>query len=230
MEIILEDENIILYRGFFSGVDFEVSLRKDSGEATLVISSSILNNPNYKTFYLKAYKDTIKRFKNIKELSLQFVPLNDEEEKRSQELVSSFSFSNDSKIIRKQKGQVFLENYFKTNLISESQDGITRTYLQDGANSFVNVSYLEIERKISTLFQDKELDLENQPLNVLVDRVVSQLERGQKREVSQTKPKTLVRKNNEGIIDAQTFLLLILVMGILMGSLYYFIAQNKCRY
>ena len=222
MEIILEDENIILYRGFFSGVDFEVSLRKDSGEATLVISSSILNNPNYKTFYLKAYKDTIKRFKNIKELSLQFVPLNDEEEKRSQELVSSFSFSNDSKIIRKQKGQVFLENYFKTNLISESQDGITRTYLQDGANSFVNVSYLEIERKISTLFQDKELDLENQPLNVLVDRVVSQLERGQKREVSQTKPKTLVRKNNEGIIDAQTFLLLILVMGILMGSLYYF--------
>ena len=211
MEIILEDENIILYRGFFSGVDFEVSLRKDSGEATLVISSSILNNPNYKTFYLKAYKDTIKRFKNIKELSLQFVPLNDEEEKRSQELVSSFSFSNDSKIIRKQKKQVFLENYFKTNLISESQDGITRTYLQDGANSFVNVSYLEIERKISTLFQDKELDLENQPLNVLVDRVVSQI-----------KPKTLVRKNNEGMIDAQTFLLLILVMGILMGSLYYF--------
>ena len=222
MEIILEDEDIILYRGFFSGVDFEVSLRKDSGEATLVISSSILNNPNYKTFYLKAYKDTIKRFKNIKELSLQFVPLNDEEEKRSQELVSSFSFSNDSKIIRKQKEQVFLENYFKTNLISESQDGITRTYLQDGTNSFVNVSYLEIERKISTLFQDKELDLENQPLNVLVDRVVSQLERGQKREVSQTKPKTLVRKNNEGMIDAQTFLLLILVMGILMGSLYYF--------
>lgn len=222
MEIILEDENIILYRGFFSGVDFEISLRKDSGEATLVISSSILNNPNYKTFYLKAYKDTIKRFKNIKKLSLQFVPLNDEEEKRSQELVSSFSFSNDSKIIRKQKEQVFLENYFKTNLISESQDGITRTYLQDGANSFVNVSYLEIERKISTLFQDKELDLENQPLNVLVDRVVSQLERGQKREVSQTKPKTLVRKNNEGMIDAQTFLLLILVMGILMGSLYYF--------
>ena len=222
MEIILEDEDIILYRGFFSGVDFEVSLRKDSGEATLVISSSILNNPNYKTFYLKAYKDTIKRFKNIKELSLQFVPLNDEEEKRSQELVSSFSFSNDSKIIRKQKEQVFLENYFNTNLISESQDGITRTYLQDGTNSFVNVSYLEIERKISTLFQDKELDLENQPLNVLVDRVVSQLERGQKREVSQTKPKTLVRKNNEGMIDAQTFLLLILVMGILMGSLYYF--------
>lgn len=222
MEIILEDEDIILYRGFFSGVDFEVSLRKDSGEATLVISSSILNNPNYKTFYLKAYKDTIKRFKNIKELSLQFVPLNDEEEKRSQELVSSFSFSNDSKIIRKQKEQVFLENYFKTNLISESQDGITRTYLQDGTNSFVNVSYLEIERKISTLFQNKELDLENQPLNVLVDRVVSQLERGQKREVSQTKPKTLVRKNNEGMIDAQTFLLLILVMGILMGSLYYF--------
>ena len=222
MEIILEDENIILYRGFFSGVDFEVSLRKDSGEATLVISSSILNNPNYKTFYLKAYKDTIKRFKNIKKLSLQFVPLNDEEEKRSQELVSNFSFSNDSKIVRKQKEQVFLENYFKTNLISESQDGITRTYLQDGTNSFVNVSYLEIERKISTLFQDKELDLENQPLNVLVDRVVSQLERGQKREVSQIKPKTLVRKNNEGMIDAQTFLLLILVMGILMGSLYYF--------
>ncbi len=52
--------------------------------------------------------------------------------------------------------------------------------------------------------------------------MVSQLERGQKREVSQTKPKTLVRKNNEGMIDAQTFLLLILVMGILMGSLYYF--------
>ena len=117
MEIILEDEDIILYRGFFSGVDFEVSLRKDSGEATLVISSSILNNLNYKTFYLKAYKDTIKRLKNIKELSLQFVPLNDEEEKRSQELVSSFSFSNDSKIIRKRKEQVFLENYFKTNLI-----------------------------------------------------------------------------------------------------------------
>ena len=131
MEIILEDENIILYRGFFSGVDFEVSLRKESGEAILVISSSILNNPNYKTFYLKAYKDTIKRFKNIKELSLQFVPLNDEEEKRSQELVSSFSFSNNSKIIRKQKEQVFLENYFKTNLISECQDGIIKTYLQD---------------------------------------------------------------------------------------------------
>lgn len=222
MEIILEDENIILYRGFFSGVDFEVFLKKDSGEATLVISSSILKNPNYKTFYLKAYKDTVKRFKNIKELSLQFVPLNDEEEKKSQELVSSFSFSNDSKIIRKRKEQVLLENYFKTNLILESQDGIAKTYLQDEVNSFVNISYLDVEREISTLFQNKELELENQPLKVLAERVVSQLERGQKGEVSQIKPKTLVRKNNEGMIDAQTFLLLILVMGLLMGSLYYF--------
>ena len=86
MENILEDEKMILYRGFFYGVDYEVQVEKKSKVGTMIISSSILSHPNYKSLYLNSYRKTLTNLPELKNIVISLEPTNELEKERSKEL------------------------------------------------------------------------------------------------------------------------------------------------
>ena len=51
------------------GVDYEVQVEKKSKVGTMIISSSILSHPNYKSLYLNSYRKTLTNLPELPEFS-----------------------------------------------------------------------------------------------------------------------------------------------------------------
>ncbi len=181
MENILEDERMILYRGFFSGVDYEVLVDKNSNIGKIVISSSILSHPNYKSLYLNCYRRTLMNLPSLKSISISLEPTNELENERCRELVKKLSLNNEVKINSKDKKEINVSNYLKTNMITKNDNGKIVTYFtrtkDQNHNEYVleDVSYFTLEEELEKLFDDEKMNFEDKSIeeisNIVLDRV-----------------------------------------------------------
>ena len=181
MENILEDQRMILYRGFFSGVDYEVRVDKKSGVGTIIVPSGILSHPNYKSLYLNCYRRTLTNLTTLKNIAVSLEPTNELEKERCKELMKTLPLDSEVEIVSKNKKEVNIENYLKANMITKNDNGKMVTYFKRNAsqnqNEYVleNVSYFALEEELEKLFSDGRMNFEDKSVeeiaNMVLDRV-----------------------------------------------------------
>ena len=137
MENILEDQRMILYRGFFSGVDYEVRVDKKSGVGTIIVPNGILSHPNYKSLYLNCYRRTLTNLTTLKNIAVSLEPTNELERERCKELMKTLPLDSEVEIVSKNKKEVNIENYLKANMITKNDNGTV------GLGSTVSIKYID---------------------------------------------------------------------------------------
>lgn len=178
MENILEDERMILYRGFFNGVDYEVQVEKKSKVGTIIISSSILSHPNYKSLYLNSYRKTLTNLTELKNIVISLEPTNELEKERSKELTKELTLDNPIKITPKSKKEINIENYLKMNMITKNDQGKINTYFTRSKDShhkeyiLENVSYFELNDELQKILSNKEIDIESKSIEEITNMVL----------------------------------------------------------
>lgn len=186
MENILEDEKMILYRGFFYGVDYEVQVEKKSKVGTMIISSSILSHPNYKSLYLNSYRKTLTNLPELKNIVISLEPTNELEKERSKELTKELALDNSIKITPKSKKEVNVENYLKMNMITKNENGKINTYFtrtkDQNHREYIleNVSYFELDRELQQVFAHQEMDTENKSVEEITNMVLDNVSKNKR--------------------------------------------------
>ena len=186
MENILEDEKMILYRGFFYGVDYEVQVEKKSKVGTMIISSSILSHPNYKSLYLNSYRKTLTNLPELKNIVISLEPTNELEKERSKGLTKELALDNSIKITPKSKKEVSVENYLKMNMITKNENGKINTYFtrtkDQNHREYIleNVSYFELDRELQQVFAHQEMDTENKSVEEITNMVLDNVSKNKR--------------------------------------------------
>lgn len=203
MENILEDEKNILYRGFFSGVDYEVLVDKNSNIGKIVISSSILSHPNYKSLYLNCYRRTLTNLTTLKNIAVSLEPTNELEKERCKELMKTLPLDSEVEIVSKNKKEVNIENYLKANMITKNDNGKMVTYFKRNAsqnqNEYVleNVSYFALEEELEKLFSDGRMNFEDKSVEEIANMVLDRVSNNKKQYYFESKQQHVAKDDYE---------------------------------
>lgn len=203
MENILEDERMILYRGFFSGVDYEVRVDKKNESGTIIVSSSVLSHPNYKSFYLNCYRRTLTNLTTLKNIAVSLEPTNELEIERCRELLKTLPLDSEVEIVSKNKKEINVENYLKSNMVTKNDNGKIVSYFKRNAdqnqNEYVleNVSYFALEEELKKLFGDEKMNLESKSVEEIADMVLDRVSQNKKQYYFESKDKYVAKDDYE---------------------------------
>ncbi len=203
MENILEDQRMILYRGFFSGVDYEVRVDKKSGVGTIIVPSSILSHPNYKSLYLNCYRRTLTNLTTLKNIAVSLEPTNELEKERCKELMKTLPLDSEVEIVSKNKKEVNIENYLKANMITKNDNGKMVTYFKRNAsqnqNEYVleNVSYFALEEELEKLFSDGKMSFEDKSVEEIANMVLDRVSKNKKQYYFESKQQHVAKDDYE---------------------------------
>ncbi len=203
MENILEDQRMILYRGFFSGVDYEVRVDKKSGVGTIIVPSSILSHPNYKSLYLNCYRRTLTNLTTLKNIAVSLEPTNELEKERCKELMKTLPLDSEVEIVSKNKKEVNIENYLKANMITKNDNGKMVTYFKRNAsqnqNEYVleNVSYFALEEELEKLFSDGRMNFEDKSVEEIANMVLDRVSNNKKQYYFESKQQHVAKDDYE---------------------------------
>lgn len=203
MENILEDQRMILYRGFFSGVDYEVRVDKKSGVGTIIVPSSILSHPNYKSLYLNCYRRTLTNLTTLKNIAVSLEPTNELEKERCKELMKTLPLDSEVEIVSKNKKEVNIENYLKANMITKNDNGKMVTYFKRNAsqnqNEYVleNVSYFALEEELEKLFSDVRMNFEDKSVEEIANMVLDRVSNNKKQYYFESKQQHVAKDDYE---------------------------------
>mgnify|MGYP004499270559 FL=1 len=203
MENILEDQRMILYRGFFSGVDYEVRVDKKSGVGTIIVPSGILSHPNYKSLYLNCYRRTLTNLTTLKNIAVSLEPTNELEKERCKELMKTLPLDSEVEIVSKNKKEVNIENYLKANMITKNDNGKMVTYFKRNAsqnqNEYVleNVSYFALEEELEKLFSDGKMNFEDKSVEEIANMVLDRVSNNKKQYYFESKQQHVAKDDYE---------------------------------
>ncbi|MDD5827039.1 MAG: hypothetical protein PUD25_04650 [Bacilli bacterium] len=203
MENILEDQRMILYRGFFSGVDYEVRVDKKSGVGTIIVPSGILSHPNYKSLYLNCYRRTLTNLTTLKNIAVSLEPTNELEKERCKELMKTLPLDSEVEIVSKNKKEVNIENYLKANMITKNDNGKMVTYFKRNAsqnqNEYVleNVSYFALEEELEKLFSDGRMNFEDKSVEEIANMVLDRVSNNKKQYYFESKQQHVAKDDYE---------------------------------
>ena len=199
MDIILEDNQLILYQGQVLGNDYEVRYNKRERGLTLIVDGKNLLKEDYQKVYALIYKDAVLNIKKtptlpiVNNLKYEFVVTNSSEEERSKKVMQDFGLGNQAKLVFKSRKKQDLESYFKMNKISKYENGKVIYYMTRNGDNHNNeyiledVRYDDLMNGLNQVMDNPEYSMDKLSEEQLANLVMDQLSQTRKKHYLETK-------------------------------------------